>query len=177
MKGCCRPLLVKPQWWLAILLGIGSVLSQSSEAAPFVFQPAGSMNVARSEHTATLLLDGRVLVAGGQNDNGVAIGSAELYDRATGKWTNTGSLGNARQNHTATLLPSGLVLVAGGGLSPFGDTTATAELYNPTTGAWTPTGSMNTPRELHTAAVGQVAEGAADWVGVLPWVVVIKFRV
>ena len=64
-------------------------------------------------HTATLLLSGKVLVAGGSN--GVdSLSSAELYDPATGIWSNTGSLHSARESHTATLLPSGKVLVAGG---------------------------------------------------------------
>ena len=55
---------------------------------------------------------GKVLVAGGSVT--VVLSSAELYDPATGSWSNTGSLGTARDEHTATLLPNGKVLVAGG---------------------------------------------------------------
>jgi hypothetical protein len=72
----------------------------------------GSLNTARSGHTATLLPNGQVLVTGGFNGN--ALASAELYDPAMGKWIASGSLSTARDGHTATLLPNGQVLVAGG---------------------------------------------------------------
>ena len=65
-------------------------------------------------HTATLLPNGKVLVAGGYDSSGVYLSSAELYDPASGTWTATGSLNTARCCHTATLLPNGKVLVAGG---------------------------------------------------------------
>src|SRR3954452_12870109 len=74
----------------------------------------GSLNTARTAHTATLLPSGKVLVAGGRDANGDALASAELYDPLTGAWTPTGSLNTARFDHTATLLPNGKVLVAGG---------------------------------------------------------------
>ena len=71
----------------------------------------GSLNSGHSEHTATLLPNGKVLVAGGLVPPS---SSAELYDPTSGSWSNTASLGTARNTHTATLLPSGKVLVAGG---------------------------------------------------------------
>ena len=70
------------------------------------------MSRARGASTATLLRDGRVLVAGGHSGGSQA--SAELYDPVTGSWTATGEMIGARQFHTATLLPDGDVLVAGG---------------------------------------------------------------
>ena len=73
----------------------------------------GSLNTARYDHTATLLPNGKVLVAGGYNA-AAALSSAELYDPASGSWSATGSLNTARYAHTATLLPNGKVLVAGG---------------------------------------------------------------
>ena len=73
----------------------------------------GSLNTARDEHTATLLQNGMVLVAGGF-DSIIVSASAELYDPASGTWTATGSLNTARSSHTATLLQNGMVLVAGG---------------------------------------------------------------
>ena len=81
---------------------------------------------ARFEHTATLLPNGKVLVAGGFTGS-VYIASAELYDPASGTWTTTGSLATARYYHTATLLSNGKVLVAGGESS--GGELASAELY------------------------------------------------
>ena len=80
--------------------------------APFTFDNTGSLNIARGNHTATLLPNGKLLVAGGYT--GAYLASAELYDPTTGTWSVTGSLNTARGNHTATLLPSGKVLVAGG---------------------------------------------------------------
>ena len=74
----------------------------------------GSLATARLYHTATLLPNGKVLVAGGVDNIGASLSSAELYDSATGNWSSTGSLGTARYDHTATLLPNGTVLVAGG---------------------------------------------------------------
>ena len=67
----------------------------------------------RGGHTATLLQNGQVLVAGGSHDFGPG-DRAELYDPATGVWTVTGRLGGKRDLHTATLLQNGQVLVAGG---------------------------------------------------------------
>jgi hypothetical protein len=80
---------------------------------PFTFGNTGSLNIGRVLHTATLLPNGKVLVAGGDNGGGI-LSSAELYDPASGTWSVTGSLNTARRSHTATLLPNGKVLVEGG---------------------------------------------------------------
>jgi hypothetical protein len=99
------------------------------------------------------LPDGKVLAAGGIGTNGV-IGTAELYNPATGIWTPTGSLNAPRAFHTATLLTNGTVLVADGSDFSSGNsdpTLASAEIYDPATGTWTLTGSMSQPRESHTA--------------------------
>ena len=74
----------------------------------------GALSTARYDHTATLLPNGKVLVAGGYSISSDYLSSAELYDPATGTWTATGALSTARYDHTATLLPNGKVLVAGG---------------------------------------------------------------
>jgi hypothetical protein len=101
----------------------------------------GELNLAREFHTATLLPNGKVLVAGG--DTGGLYSdtrSAELYDSATGLWTNTGFLNVARHAHTATLLPSGKVLVTGGSGSLYvGDGLSSAELYDSVSQGWTHT--------------------------------------
>jgi N-acetylneuraminic acid mutarotase len=113
----------------------------------------GDLNSRREDHTATLLADGRVLVAGG--GKGGAGRSAELFDPATGNWTVTGDLTSRREDHTATLLPNGRVLVAGGKGADDKDDTAgrSAELYDPATGNWTATGNLHTRREDHTATL------------------------
>ncbi len=114
-----------------------------------------AMNVARSQHTATVLADGYVLVAGGYNDVSTSLTSAELCDPMSQTWALTvNAMNGARSGHTATLLGNGQVLVAGG------DTTGSAELYDPLAQTWTVTSSaMNVSRSGHTAtllASGQV---------------------
>ena len=127
-----------------------ALLVQPCAATPFQWEYTGSLNEARSGHTATILSNGTVLVAGG-NDNGV-IASADLYDPATGTWAYTGSLNTARYAHTATLLYDGKVLVTGGQNSG-GSSLASAELYDLATGTWTATGNLNVAREGHTATL------------------------
>jgi N-acetylneuraminic acid mutarotase len=112
----------------------------------------GSLNTGRGLATATLLPNGKVLVAGGYNSYGGYLASAELDDPVTGTWTATGSLNTGRYAHTATLLSNGKVLVAGGfnNISLSG-ILSSAELYDPATGRWNATASLSTARELHTA--------------------------
>lgn len=108
-------------------------------------------------HTATLLTDGKVLVAAGAGwfDN-IPLNSAWLYDPATGKWSATGNLITTRRLHTATLLPDGKVLVAGGFTGLTGTVfLSSAELYDPSTGSWSETGKLNTHRYGHTATLLQ----------------------
>src|SRR6266481_450576 len=99
-----------------LLLGSGplATLSTGDDPTSGTWTLTGSLNTARYHHTATLLPNGMVLVAGGVGTNPNISASAELYDPASGTWTATGSLNTARALHTATLLPSGMVLVTGG---------------------------------------------------------------
>jgi|SRR5579872_3486471 len=102
---------------------------------------------------ANLLLDGRVLFAGGSSDGG-NVSQAELYDPATGTFAFTGSMSVARNGHSATLLPDGSVLVAGGQPSlKSADATCGAEIYNPATGTFSATADMTTPRLEHAAVL------------------------
>lgn len=134
-----------------LVFAIGSALVSASlphvALGAGVFAPTAAMNVPRSEFTATRLLDGRVLVAGGLTP--FATETAELYDPATQTWTRTGSLATARSAHSATLLSDGRVLVAGG-LNVFGRVSS-AELFDPVTGTWRSTGSMTVGRAGHRA--------------------------
>ena len=112
----------------------------------------GLLNVAREQHAATLLQDGRVLVVGGYGDYGT-IASTELFNPATGRWTLT----------TTTTLRNGLVLVAGG----YTDTGAVAncELFDPSTGRWSQTGRLHIRRFFHTATImadGRVLVAGGD---------------
>jgi hypothetical protein len=108
------------------------------------FQNAATMNFSRVGATATLLNDGRVLIAGGMA-GGQALSSAEVYDPRTSTFTVTGPMIEARARHSATLLLSGQVLLAGGtgGVS--------AEIYSPTTGKFSRTGSLLDNFTYHTA--------------------------
>src|SRR5260221_7535151 len=142
-----------------ITLTVKDALNQSSPATPFTVRVAmarpeaafiqtGSMTVARTAHTATRLLDGRVLIAGGGS------ASAELYDPVSQTFTVTGSMTLAQDARSATLLanstlPShGKVLMAGGG-------DLIAELYDPTAGTFTATGSMGAQHLGQTATLLQ----------------------
>ncbi|CAF1351345.1 unnamed protein product [Adineta steineri] len=108
-----------------------------------------NMNVVRYAHTASILANGKVLVAAGYNS--AVINSAELYDQSAGNWTITGNMNVARKYHTAAVLANGNVLVTGG-YNGSNDVTS-AEVYDPSTGNWTITGNMNVSREYHSATI------------------------
>jgi WD40 repeat protein len=133
-----------------------------------VFVPTGRMTAPRLYHTATLLPNGKVLIAGGYDGSIAIFASAELYDPSTGTFAATGSMSVAREHHTATLLPNGKVLITGGDHeTPGGGVTlASAEVYDPSAGTFTATGSMSAARYWYTATLlpnGKVLiAGAAD---------------
>jgi hypothetical protein len=104
------------------------------------FTATGNMTTARQSHTATLLPDGRVLIAGGTDSGFGAFASAELYDPSTGAFTATGDMITARDSHAATLLADGRVLIAGGSGS-FGSQSS-AEVYDPSSRSFATTGGM-----------------------------------
>jgi N-acetylneuraminic acid mutarotase len=107
---------------------------------------------ARFNHTATILANGQVLVAGGQDAGTSYLASAELYDPAANRWTSAGSMSRARAGHTATLLTDGRVLVAGGQDSG-ASYLASAELYDPATRIWTFVEPLSLARAEHAAAL------------------------
>ena len=129
------------------------------------------MHEARSGHTATLLVDGRVLVTGGSIVHDSATASAEIYDPAAGTWTLVAPMSIGRVGHTATLLDDGTVLVSGGhlGIADPGPQ-ASSERFDPATGRWSDAGSMLVGRYQHSATLlvdgrvliagGRTADGA-----------------
>lgn len=137
----------------AAVAGRGALSIHASGATGF-WSKAATLITGRDEHTATLLPNGNVLIAGGTDGTGKALASAEVYHPATNRWTSVGSMVTARLDHTATLLPSGKVLVAGGlvGPDPFGSLTST-ELYDPTTDSWSAAAPMIVSRARQTATL------------------------
>lgn len=109
------------------------------------FVLAGTMETARAHHTATLMLNGKVLIAGGADGAGNSLATAELFDSALGTFSPTATMSSARSDAGAALLSNGKVFIAGGGDSA-GNMLATAELYDPASATFSPTGSMSTPR-------------------------------
>jgi hypothetical protein len=88
------------------------------------------MASSHSQHTATLLPDGKVLVAGGFGGDG-SQATAEVYHPALGAWGSAGSMASRRASFTAVLLPNGKVLVAGGHNPDGNYELAGAELFTP----------------------------------------------
>jgi hypothetical protein len=152
----------------ATLLNNGKVLivggysdnSANAIASAEIYDPAsqtfsptvGSLNAARGQHTATLLDDGTVLIAGGSSKLN-AVNSTELYDPNSGTFSLLGNMNTARYAHTATLLGDGTVLLAGGEIGPGENPTATAELYIPATKTFASLTGMTTPRAYQTATL------------------------
>jgi N-acetylneuraminic acid mutarotase len=133
------------------LAGLALIFLSAHPAQAASWIANNPLHIARHGHTATLLPNGKVIVVGGRDSNDVSLGSAELYDPATGTWTTTGSLNIARYDHTATLLPNGKLLVVGGIGS---HAVSVVEQYDPTTGVWTTNSlTLNTARFRHTATL------------------------
>lgn len=119
--------------------------------------PGGTLAVARTYHTSTLLPNGKVLVVGGLSSK--ASSSNELYDPVNNSWTLAGNQIAMRYGHTATLLPNGLVMVAGGTGYTLNPTEFAAPglksvlLYDPSTDVWTDGGTLVSIRAFHTATL------------------------
>jgi len=152
-------------WVLIYLFSCDGVAPPDLAAAPGSVVPAESMRTPRSGHSATLLDNGKVLIAGGMNGNGKYFSSAEVFDPRANTFATVQEMRVRRVGHTATLLPNGKVLIAGG----FdGGYHASAELYDPATGTFSPTGPLTEPRSEHQSVlldsgkvlvIGGVGEG------------------
>jgi hypothetical protein len=130
--------------------------AQTTPPVPGGFTTTSSMTAARNWHTATLLNDGTVLIAGGLSTYNVltsALNTAEIYDTKTGIFTATnGPMNSQHAYHTATLLNNGKVLIAGG-VDSTGLTTASAELYDPVAKTFTALSGLVNGRDQHTATL------------------------
>jgi len=119
---------------------------------------AGPMSTPRFEHSATVLDDGRVLVAGGQgppiSGSSAALASTEIYDPAVDSFRKSNDMADARFNHSAVKLPDRSVMVVGGSGGTNGDTSlATAEVFNPVDSRWSSAGALSASRTGQAAAV------------------------
>lgn len=127
-----------------LLLGLADHGAVALAQSPGTFTRTGAMTTPRSWHTATLLTNGKVLIAGGSVAIDAPTATAELYDPDSGIFTSTGSMTMPRMAHSATLLADGRVLIAGGttragqGLTP----SNSAEIYDPSTGTFASTGNL-----------------------------------
>jgi len=117
----------------------------------------GQLGAARRAHTATLLQDGKILIVGGDNENGM-VGPAEIFDPAALTSSNIAANPIAlRTDHTATLLADGRVLIIGGVDSS--GALASSEFYNPNT---VPAPSFSAGPMLTRARSGHTATVLAD---------------
>lgn len=137
---------VLPQGGVLIVGGQKNIGFRAALASAEIYHPesgtfsaTGSMSTPREGHSATLLRDGRVLIAGGSSNGITTTSSAEVYDPRTGSFTLVGPMGVPREAHTSTLLKNGKVLIAGGGRGgmPGGYIVyATAEIFDPITNSF-----------------------------------------
>ena len=116
------------------------------------FRTAAAMVTPRHSHTATVLADGKVLIAGGYDARGAYLRSVELYDPATGRFGEVAPMTLARAGHEAVRLVDGRVLLVGG-VSTGWTFVASAEIFDPESGTFATTGAMQVPRASHSAVL------------------------
>ena len=173
--GIANPAAVKLADGTVLAAGGNDGLSASAFSFVASYNPSADtvrgmapMQVERKELTATLLLDGRVLLVGGTDAN-FTLSSTEVYDASVlpnGASTLASSLNQNRREHTATLLPNGDVVVVGGfQAAPGGPSTvlASIETRDHITGSWTVSGTVSQPITGHTATL--LADGRVLLVG------------
>lgn len=152
----------------ANLLHDGRVLITGANPAEIYDPDAGAFRIAGSmasnaygngmaRHTATVLLNGTVLIAGGSEgpiDTCVGVRSAEIYEPSADSFREVGNMLRGRSRHTATRLRDGTVLMAGGGqLERHCVSIDWAELYDPRSESFVDAGAMTQPRAFHTATL------------------------
>ena len=159
------------------LFSLATFAPLNAHAQSGSFTLTSPMMTARSQHTATLLPNGQVLIAGGAQSTSSGtrlLASTELYDPTTGRFTPAASMTTTRRGHAATLLPDGRILITGGyggSDSGWGTALSTAELYDPSSDRFTKTGDLLAATGFHTAvllATGQVLIVGGSGAGTYP---------
>jgi hypothetical protein len=120
------------------------------EPGTLEFSQTASFDKPRFGFVVAPLPDGRALVAGGHNEQGIPKSSTRIWDPITGKWSEGGLMTLARDNAVSAVLHDGRVLVAGGD-TPSQVPTGTAEIYDPSADVWTPTGSLQSDNPIAAA--------------------------
>ena len=122
-----------------VIKGAPSATAEIFDLAVGDWVLAAELPMARENHRAVLLRDGRVLITGGRGSNSYPT-SSSIFDAVTGTWFRGTSMSYGRSSHTATVLGDGRVLVTGGRVAVYLDA---AEIFDPATDTWSDTGSMS----------------------------------
>jgi len=130
--------------------GVANATNTTSAVLDGTLIATQRMLTQRASHTATLMGDGRVLITGGFVGGERSIAATEIFDPATGTFSQAESMRAARSSHTATLLPNGKILIAGGFDGGYLDS---AEIFDPATGKFSLTPKMTMARSDHLAVL------------------------
>lgn len=141
------------------------------DAATRLWERSGLLNTARTLTAAAVLLDGRVLVAGGMfmdRESGApwrVLDTAEIWDPQSGVWSRTGPLAEGRLHASAVTLADGRVLIVGGPENRESNPVplASAEVFDPASGRWASAGKLASA--LRGFALVALPDGGAIAVG------------
>lgn len=138
--------------FLALFFSLGcSAQTISSEKTAANIEKIAVLGKSRAAHTATRLADGKVLITGGMQRNGVFYDEAEIFDPETNRFAKVRArMAAPRVSHTATPLADGRVLIVGGWSDRTGPTRS-AEIFDPRTQRFAPAGQTHLARSGHTA--------------------------
>src|SRR3954466_15305666 len=147
-----------------LVLTIVALLASVAGASAASWTSKGDLSERRADHLQTILLDGRVLAAGGTTTGGANLQTGELFSPSIGAWTATGALQAPRWAAGITLLESGKVLVEGGFQTAPGNL-ASAETFDPATGLWSSVMGMGTGKERHYHTATLLGDGRVLVIG------------